>query len=495
MRELRTGIDVFPRFSLNVLPDHELDSIHYATLQVLKRVGLKVESDEAIEIFHGAGASIDRRENSTVVKLPPYVIEDCIRYAPSTFVYYGRKPENDFVVQPNRTGFSTFGECIKIIDPYTREVRKSVKKDVGQVTLVCDSLPEINIMVRPLCSSDHHPATQPLHNLEAVLQNTTKHVLIGAGNARNVPKMVEMAATSVGGFDTFKERPNLTFFVCPTSPLMLGRDCCEIIVQAARSGVGIAVIPMALAGATSTATLAGTLVTHNAEVLGAIVLAQLTAKGTPCTYCSMSTIMDLKLMAGPVGAPEHGMLSAALTKMARYYRLPSWVGGGVSDSKIPDAQVGYEFAMNCLLGALSGANVVYGAGALELGLTIDYATLLMDAEMIRWTRQIMNGIEVTDETLALDVIYSVGAGGEFLTSNHTLHHMKRQSQPKLFDRRTRLAWQENGGKNLTERAYEQAHIILENYKPQPLPDRAVTGIRQIIEEYEQELGLSQSTPR
>ncbi len=219
------------------------------------------------------------------------------------------------------------------------------------------------------------------------------------------------------------------------------KDCCEIIMTASSLGAGIAIIPMALAGATSTATLPGTIANHNAEVLAAIMLAQLTQKGTRCTYCSISTIMDLKLMVGAVGAPELGMISAATTKMAQYYNLPSWIGAGLSDSKLPDAQAGYEFAINALLGALSGANIVYGAGALESALTIDYAKLVMDGEAMGYIRKIINGIDITPETLALDIIHEVGPGGEFLTHEHTFAHLKDQSQVKIFNRQTRTAWE------------------------------------------------------
>ncbi|MEW6081890.1 MAG: trimethylamine methyltransferase family protein [Bacillota bacterium] len=486
-RSARTGVTLASGFGLLALTRDQLDSLHYATLEVFRNTGIKVDSEEAVEMFHGAGAKVERRPGQTIVKIPPYVVEDCIQWTPSTTVYYGREPEDDFVAEPNRVGFSTFGECVKVIDIHTRQARRSVKEDVAQVTRVCDYLDEISVMERPLCSSDCLPATQPLHNLDALLNNTSKHVFTGAGNGANCRKMVEMAAASVGGAEVFRERPNLTVFVCPTSPLMLVEECCEAIIETARGGAGVAVIPMALAGATSTVTLAGTLVTHNAETLSALVLAQLARKGTACTYCSMSTIMDLRLMVGAVGSPEHGMISAGAINLAQYYRLPSWVGGGVSDSKIPDAQSGYEYTLNAVLGALAGANIVYGVGALEMGLTIDFAKLILDAEMIRYIRKVTGGIDFSDETLALDLIHQVGPAGEFMTSEHTFRHMRKQSQPRLFDRRTRNAWSAEGSRDAAERAYEEAQHILKTHKPIPMVAGAAQTIRAIIEDYEAEI--------
>ncbi|HHX76835.1 MAG TPA: Trimethylamine methyltransferase MttB, partial [Firmicutes bacterium] len=171
----------------------------------------------------------------------------------------------------------------------------------------------------------------------------------------------------------------------------------------------------------------------------------------------------------------------------RFYGLPSLVGGGVSDSKIPDAQAGYEYAMNALLGSLAGGNVIYGAGALEMGLTIDFAKLVMDVEMIRYIKKILEGFSITDETVALEVAREVGPAGEFISSEHTFKHMRQQSQTRVFDRRNRSAWEKDGQKDLTERAYEEARTVLNKHKPHSLPDRTVQEMKRIISKFESEL--------
>ncbi|MGI6630320.1 MAG: [trimethylamine--corrinoid protein] Co-methyltransferase [Bacillota bacterium] len=490
-RNKKNGINFNYGFGLNSFSQDQVEALHYATLEVLQKTGVKVESEEAVNIYADAGAQVERKSNYFIVKIPAYVVEDCIRWAARPGIFFGREPEDDFIAEPYRVGFATFGECIQIIDPITRKVRKSTKKDCGNISLICDYYDEISVMERPCCSSDAHPETQPLHNLEAILTNTSKPVFIAAVNRRNYKKMIDMAIACAGSREKFLKRPFLNIFVCPTSPLTLVENCCEVIIEAAKGGVGIAIIPMALAGATSTATLAGTLVTHNAEVLSALVLAQLTAKGACCVYCSVSTIMDLKLMVGAVGAPEQALISVGAAKLAQYYRLPSWIGGGVSDSKVPDAQAAYEFALNALTGALSGANIVYGAGVLELGLTQDYAKLVMDIEAIKSIKRIIGGVDIDDETLALDVINQVGPGGEFLTHEHTFRHMRELSQPHIFDRKTRDNWQKNGGKNATERAYEEAAYIISHHQAKSLPKGTQEEMKEIIENYEKELGLDQ----
>lgn len=491
-RSRKYGIDICQGFGLKGFSQDQIETLHYATLEVLQNTGIKVESKEAAEIFLDAGANVEYKSNYYLVKIPSYLVEEALRFAPRPGIFYGRIPKDDFIAGPHRVGFATFGECIKVIDPFTRKVRKSTKKDCGEISLICDYYDEISVMERPCCSSDAHPEAQPLHNFEAIVLNTSKPIFIAAVNAQVCRKMVEMAALCVGGMENFRKRPFLNIFVCPTSPLTLVKDCCEVIMEAAKLGAGIAIIPMALAGATSLATVAGTLVTHNAEVLSALILAQLTAKGTRCVYCSVSTIMDLKLMVGAVGAPEQGLISAGAAKLAEYYHLPSWIGGGVSDSKIPDAQAAYEFALNALLGALSGANIVYGAGVLELGLTQDYAKLIMDIEAIKSIKRLIGGVEIKEETMGLDVIHQVGPGGEYLTHEHTFQHLKEQSQPQLFDRRSRDAWLNNGGKDLTERAYEQAVHIINNHKPIPLKNGLIEKLDEIISAFEEELGVGKN---
>jgi len=487
-RRFRSGISASSGLGLGSFSKDELDSIHNATLQVLQNTGIKVMSEKALEVYHGGGAVIERHEDSGIVKLPPHLVEDSAFVAPHTMIYAARNPDDDFVVEPNRVGFATFGGCINVIDPYTRKIKRATKKDCGDLIRVCDSLDEISVAERAVNSTDVSEATQSVHNLDALIRNTGKHIFLGAESVRGLEVMIELASASVGGREKFNKRPIFSVNVCPISPLMLGKSACEIIMACAESGVGILIIPMALSGGTSSASLAGTLVTHNAEVLSTIVLAQLSKRGSSCTYASTSTVLDLRFGTAAIGSPEYGMINASLAKMAQYYRLPGWVGGGASDSKEPDIQSGYEFALSATLSALAGANIIFGSGVLEQGLTMDYAKLVMDAEMIRMIHIARGGLAVNDESLSMDVIHEVGPGGAYITHEHSLHSMRSQSRARLFDRRSREDWMEmTGGKSIRERAYEKAIDILENHEPSPLPDGAPAAMDEIVEAFENEV--------
>jgi len=325
-RNLHAGKRQSGGLSLNIFTREELDEIHFATLEVLEHTGLLMDNDEALEMFHGAGAKVDKQKR--IVKMPPYLVEDAIRSAPSKLFLAGRNPENDFIMEGNRVGFTNFGEGVFIIDPYTGEHRETTKQDVADSAKICDYLSDIDVYERAVGASDVPMETVQLHNAEAWLPNTSKHGFMGPGNAYLMQKITQMAAAISGGMDKLKERPIISFITCPVSPLQLVPETCEIIMEGARSGMAVNILSMAMAGGSSPVTLAGTLVDHNAEVLGGIVLSQLTAKGAKVIYGSSTTAMDLRLAAATVGSPECAVINAAVAQMATYYLLPSWVAGG-----------------------------------------------------------------------------------------------------------------------------------------------------------------------
>jgi trimethylamine--corrinoid protein Co-methyltransferase len=312
-------------WGLNMFTDDELFEIHLATLDVLQNYGVGVHCDEALEIFDGGGAIVDRENNH--VKIPSYLVEDAIRSAPSSVLLAGRTPEYDVTIQGGRVGFTSFGAGVMVVDPYTGEFRESNKKDVGMTALACDATEHVDIYSSAVVARDVERATD-LNEAEAFLSNTSKHCQhIDLTGGEGAKKFFEMAAIIVGGMDVLKRRPLVSALVCPTSPLELHTHTAEIIIECSKAGIPVNVLSMAMSGASAPVTVAGTLVTHNAEVLSGIVLSQMTAKGAPVIYGSSTTTFDLTYATAPVGAPELGMISAGVAALARYYLLPSYVAG------------------------------------------------------------------------------------------------------------------------------------------------------------------------
>jgi trimethylamine--corrinoid protein Co-methyltransferase len=313
-------------FGLSSFTDDQLYEIHLATLNVLENTGIFIDTAEALEIFDGAGADIDRK--TSIVKIPPYVVDDAIRSAPSRIVLAGRDPKHDTILESDRVHFTNFSEGVELVDPYTGERRTPVKADLANAARLVDYLSDIDVCEKAVGASDVPQEVVPLHNAETMLANTTKHCCVGPGNGFLLNRLVEMAAAISGDVNTLRKRPILSFTTCPVSPLQLIEECCEIVIESAKTGSVLNILSMAMAGGTSPATLAGTLVTHNAEVLGGITLNQLVSKGAPVIYGSSTTAMDLKLGTASVGTPECAIISGAVARLARYYALPSYVAGG-----------------------------------------------------------------------------------------------------------------------------------------------------------------------
>jgi len=325
-RDLHAGKLQSGGFSLNMFTDEELYDIHLTTLEVLEKTGVFVENDEALEVLYGGGAVIDKKKKTA--RLPPYLVEDSLRSAPPKFVMGGRRPEDDFVVENNRIGFTNFGEGILTADLETGKLQEPTKKDVADSAKIGDFLSEVSVYNRAVGAHDVPAEVAPVHNAEAFFNNTTKHCMIGPFSGYQLKQIVKMAAAVVGGEDKLRERPLVSFHTCPVSPLKLVNDACEIIMESARTGMMVNVITMAMAGASSSIHLAGTLVDHNAELLASVALSQLTCKGAPIMYGSSTTSMDLRFASASVGSPECAMINAAVARLARYNGLPSFVAGG-----------------------------------------------------------------------------------------------------------------------------------------------------------------------
>ena len=326
-RQASAGMQLTRGIGLNLFSDDELYELHLATLKLLQQTGVRVEYDRALDIFEGtAGVVVDRK--AQLVKIPPYVVEDAIRSAPGEILLAGRDPKNDVVLGGTGVNFTNFGEAIMAVDPFNGERRESTKQDVANITLVADALDEIDLVWRPCVARDVSPEASALHVMEVLLANTTKHVASGDGGEELTRVRIEMAAAVAGGKEKLRERPLWTTVSCPASPLTLGKVQCGDVIECATAGVPHIALSMGMAGGTSPVTLAGTLVTHNAEVLAEVVLSQLTCKGAPIIYGSSTTCLDLRTATAPVGSPELAVISAAVVKLAQYYHLCSLVAGG-----------------------------------------------------------------------------------------------------------------------------------------------------------------------
>jgi trimethylamine---corrinoid protein Co-methyltransferase len=481
----RNGLTSAIGMGLNIFSHDDLQTIHHGACHILKHTGVLVELEEAAEYFSSAGARVLKNGSNWLVKIPEWLVTDSLSSVAKSVTFYARDSAKDFYMEKGRVGFSTFGEQVNVIDLDTRECRNTTKEDCNNTYRLIDALDGLAWCQRTVCPGDQKPAFQAVHNFESLITNNSKHITIGMVDKHSVETMVKMAAAAMGGMDQLQERPICTCSCCVTSPLTLVSQFCETLITSLKAGINVDIMAMALSSGTGPVTLAGTIVQTLAEHLSGLVLAQIVKKGSCVIFGSCSTIMDLKTGLTSVGAPEWGMVGTAIAKMAQYYDIPCRIGAGVSDSKLPDAQAGYEFTLNALPIALSGANMIFGAGGLEAGLTFDYAKLIMDHECITNIHKLISGVKVDHESMALNLIDEIGPGGTYLTHNHTFQHTRSQSQAVVFDRKTRAQWlQSSNGKDLTEMAYEKARNIIANHEPVALRPGARETIKELLKEFE-----------
>ncbi len=311
---------------LKMFTEDELQKIHLMTLDILRNIGVKVESQQALDIFDGGGCLIDAP--SKIVKIPAYIVEDAIRTCPPTFRACARDPQKDHVCENDRVGFVNFGEAPQMIDPDTRTLRASKKKDVDEATRFLDALDQIVVFERPLTPADVEQDVACIYNIKSFFNFCTKHGYIGINHVENLRRCYQMGVLVAGGEENFRARPLFSTTCDPISPLLHSREACDVLIESCRLGIPLKINPLGLAGGTTCINLASTLATHNAENLSMIVLGQLTRKGHPMVYGSSTGLMDLKTGLASVGCPELGLFSAAIAKLAQFYQIPTWTAGG-----------------------------------------------------------------------------------------------------------------------------------------------------------------------
>lgn len=452
------------------LNDKEIQDIHYATLAVLESVGVKVLHEKALQMFADVGATVDFKKQ--LVTIPPHKIEEWIKKTPSSFTLYARDGRNHVQFQNDIIHYVAAHTTPFVYDLETGVRRPSSYKDAQNLSKLSDSLEFIAdayCMVYPRDVPEHAVHT---YIVMAQIENSNK-VLKGRANGELVAKdCIEMAQMIAGGEEEIKRKPNMYTLVNCVSPLTLETSQIEGLMEYAHKGLPFIIASEILAGGTGPITLAGTLVQQNAEVLSHVMLAQMVSPGTPVIYGSASSVMDMKNSNLRYGAVEQAMIDVAVTQIARYYRIPSRVSAGATDSKILDMQAGFESATNLLFASLAGPNIItYSAGGIDLAMSTCYEKVVIDHEIIGSIVRALKGITVNQDTLAVDVIKNVGPGGQFLTHMHTFERFKKELFiPELANTEKYSVWAKSEQKDIKDRAKEKVKNILKSHV-QPALDK------------------------
>jgi trimethylamine--corrinoid protein Co-methyltransferase len=468
------SINATPHF--RILSDDQIEELHQATLEVMRRTGVRVDEPAAIEVFARAGCWVDGQR----VRFPAHLVEWAIEVTPSRVMLCDRLGRPAVALQGERAYFGTGSDTPNIIDPYTGQRRPVRKEDVARTSLLVDTLPHLSFMMCSGIASDVHEAISDIHHFEAMVSNTLKPIAFTAWSLENLKNIIEMAEIVAGGAEDLQRKPFCALYTEPISPLMLGVEATQKLMYMAEKGLPTIFTPGLITGANGPVTIAGGLVQGNAEMLAGFVLAQLIREGAPLVYGGGILPIDMRTTLMSYASPEFMMGVCALKDMARHYRLPMFHFAGCSDAKTFDQQASLEGALWVMLAALNGGNLVHDVGYIDNGLTTSYQQLVVMDEVVGMVARFMGGIEVTEEMMAMDVIDEVGPGGHFLSHDHTYRHFRENWFPTLLDRSNYDTWVEKGKLTLGDRAAARARKLLEEHKPDPLPGAVAERLAAIV---------------
>jgi trimethylamine--corrinoid protein Co-methyltransferase len=448
--------------------------IHWASLDILERLGARLHHQEAIELLKDGGAHVS---DGNLVRVPSGMVEKAFSTVPKRVVLCDRHGRRVMPLEGNRCFYGPGSDCMNIVDHRTGERRKPLLQDLIDGTIVCDALPGIDFLMSMVLPSDVDQAMADTYQMAAMLSHTTKPVIAVCYELRGLVDALEMAEVVAGGAEALRQRPLLASYINVVSGVQHNKEALQKLLYLSGKGLPALYIPASTGGVTSPVTPAGAVALDNAGVLLGLVLSQLKREGAPYIMPGMQpSPLDMRTAVAPYCDPQRGIFQA----MARLYDLPAFGWGGVSDAKVVDGQAAAEAALTLLAESLVGGNIIHDLGYLESGLTFSLAQLVICEEMIGWIAAFLNGVAVSDETLALDVIAQVGPEGQYLSTEHTRRHFREMWVPELFERDDHKTWRQKGGKTLGERAAERVQQILEEHRPEPLPDDVRTQLRRIV---------------
>jgi len=465
-------------FGSRMLNDSQLTEIHEASLEILRRTGVRVRDDEALGLLRDAGCEVS---NGDLVKIPRAVIEEALDHAPSRIVLCSRDGEPRVFLEGERSFFGTGSDLPHTLDLETGERRLSLLSDVESTARLADSLPNLDFVMSMALPSDIAPETSDLYSFRAMITNTSKPVLFTAWDEFGLADIIAMAEAVAGGAERLEANPFLLAYLEPTSPLQHSQTVLRKVLMMADHGLPFVYAPGPVEGASAPVTSAGSLAMANAEVLSGLAIAQLRRRGTPVVFGSGSGPLDMKTTVASYSSPEFMLHCKGMAELGQHlYNLPTWGFAGCSDSKTPDIQAGIDSSLWILWTALSGANLVHDAGYVESGMTCSYEMIVICDEIIGFVRRLLGGIEVSPETLALDTIDEVGPGGDYLMTEHTLRHYKSCWYPETLDRRTHQSWVDAGRPTALDTARAIAREAIDRPPNNPLPAMTLETLNSIV---------------
>ncbi|WP_170348813.1 trimethylamine methyltransferase family protein [Ruegeria atlantica] len=465
LRPVRAGME---GGTLNVLTQAQIERIHEAALTALETIGLADAPPSGIDYLVGAGCILG---DDGRIRFPRALVEDTIAKANRSVTLYSRDGKTDLELSGTKVHYGTAGAAVSMVDVHGREYRDSTVQDLHDAARICEQLENIHFVQRPMvCRDISDNLEMDLNTIYAACSGSFKHIGTSFTEPSHVAPAVEMLHMIAGGEDKFRERPfvsNSNCFVVP--PMKFATESCEVMEECIKAGMPVLLLSAGMAGATAPSTIAGAITQATAECLAGLVYVNAVSPSAPAVFGTWPFGLDLRTGAMSIGSGEQALLTAGCAQMHRFYDLPGGAAAGASDSKLPDMQAGWEQMCSNVMAGLSGLNMVYEAAGMHASLLgFCHESLILSDDLIGQAQRCVRGIEVTDETLALDQIAEVciGGPGHYLGTDATLSRMQADYVYPVFgDRTSPKEWAELGKPDLIEKAIKRKEEILSMPSP------------------------------
>ncbi|HET6495928.1 MAG TPA: trimethylamine methyltransferase family protein [Thermoleophilia bacterium] len=452
------------------LSSDDVDSILEKAVRILTDHGVKVDYEKALERLAAAGANVDM--STRMVRFPKDTIEAALASVPKSVKVMGGDEKHDFTVpDPSGKFFSTTCvQTMRYFDPDVGDYVANTTERFAEWCQLVEQLPNINVCAiqTPM---DVPPETADVHGLNVQLQNTSKPLMLLAYCHESVPYLFELMLARAGSAEALRKRPLLLINPTSLSPLVYKDMDMAQLLGAAEYDIPVAANSLAIAGATAPVTIAGTVLLEAVELLAFLVMSQMFKPGLPFIATVFNTTMDLGTGNALLANSETILARAATVQFCKEaFGVPVETFSMMADSYVPDGQTAAEKTLQPAILSMAGADILYGAGRLGGSTLASPVELVIDDRLLAVIQRTVSGVQVDDETLAMDDIIEAGPGGHFLRRKHTLRHCREMIRPDLFVPDVLDNWMAAGRKDLYERATEKYQEMRKTLQPIELPD-------------------------
>ncbi len=483
-----------PPLKLRILDKPMIDQIIGEALLLLADPGVRVHNTQGLHLLAEAGAEVDFA--ARLAKIPERLVQNCLDTAPKEFTLYSLDAQPTVHYGGDAVHFDPGSTAVWLLDNAAGQRRAPNTNDFIQFIKLVEALPQYDAQSTAFICRDVPEEISDLYRLYLALLYMRKPIITGAFGIDTWWVMYEMLATVAGGENNLAAKPLAVFDVCPTPPLLWSNFTCQNLIDCARKGVPAELVSMPLAGATSPVTLAAAVIQHAAESLSGIVIGQLASAGSPIVWGGAPAAFDMRTGTTPMGDVNTWLIDLAYIEVGKALELPTHTYMGSSDAKLLDIQAGMESAGGTILAALSGANMISGAGMLDFLRGQSFEKLILDAEMIGMAKRLIAGVEFRDQPVAVELMRRSAHQANFLSQPHTHKWFRKELYipSPVIDRGSLEAWQNAGSRSADSRAADRIEMLLKSYKPTPLSVEIKHALREITQTAARKHGMDTLPP-